>query len=213
MIKYALFDLDGTLVDSLPAFFQCYQQFLSRYGYEGNQEEFDNLHYPLHKAISLLKERYHIEGDINNLVNLYRHDINNRYATLQPIDGAITLLNFLKDNHIKMAVVTANNRILCEDWLRYHHLASYFTHIITCNDVTNSKPDPEPYLKAVSLFNDDKSHFLVFEDSYQGVDSARAAGLKTIKITEESSDSNHDSHVTFIKKIRDAIPLIQPMLS
>ena len=80
-----------------------------------------------------------------------------------------------------VALVTANNRKSTNQILKKSGLASYFEIIVTCDDVKNQKPHPEPYFKALRELNVSPENCIVFEDSDVGIKSALSAGMKNVR--------------------------------
>ena len=84
---------------------------------------------------------------------------------------------------IKMAIGSAAIMANIDFVLDGLNIRHYFSAIVSADDVTNSKPDPETYLKCAERLNVDPSDCIVFEDVPKGVESAERAGMKSVVIT------------------------------
>ena len=94
------------------------------------------------------------------------------------------ILNEARELGIKTALVTASYRVLAEALLERNGFVKYFDLVVTADDVKETKPFPEPYLKAADEFGLKSLDCLVFEDSNTGVTSSLAAGMPTIALPE-----------------------------
>jgi HAD superfamily hydrolase (TIGR01509 family) len=81
-----------------------------------------------------------------------------------------------------VSIVTSSNRIAVEGILSAFNLTEFFVNIVSSDDVSKTKPDPEPYLKSISKYPD--SIHIAVEDSEFGIISAKAAGLLVLKTTD-----------------------------
>ncbi len=94
----------------------------------------------------------------------------------KPMKGAVELLAWLNAHHIPCVLATATKRESAEETLRAAGLWTYLTHAVTGDDVQNSKPHPETYLKAAACANASPARCLVLEDAFNGIRAGRAAG-------------------------------------
>jgi HAD superfamily hydrolase (TIGR01509 family) len=97
-------------------------------------------------------------------------------------DGLYSVLDLLKQKQIELAVVTGGyrdrvNKIINE------YFDGYFSAIVTSDDVKNTKPYPEPYIKGATLIGMKTAECLVVENAPMGVQSAKTAGMKVVAIT------------------------------
>lgn len=102
---------------------------------------------------------------------------------IELIPGAAEFVASARNHFDKLALVTSATKRNQEYALRRFELASFFDVIVTAEDITRTKPDPEPYLTAVSRLGVAPKSCLVVEDSMHGVISANAAGCTVIAIT------------------------------
>jgi HAD superfamily hydrolase (TIGR01509 family) len=170
-----LFDLDGTLVDTEKFDVKLLKNILKKYGLRIDDEfSGHNLDTYLSKIITdkALQKKIKSEflaGYESTLKNI-RIEINDELVKYLRL-GISPLV----------ALVTANNRKLTGQILKKTGLAKYFGIVVTCEDVKNQKPHPEPYLKAMKELNVSPENCIVFEDSEIGARSARAAGVKVVR--------------------------------
>jgi HAD superfamily hydrolase (TIGR01509 family) len=179
-----LFDLDGTVADSLPVLFDVYRTFLAAYGIEGSREEFAQLNGPsLIEGIGILKAKYGIDLPSEELYARYCALFQDQYsALLKAFPGTEDFLGFVHSHAIPMAMVTSSPRALAQAFLRAQGLDHYFAALISGDEVTRSKPDPQPYLLALAQLNVCGEQALVIEDSTHGIHAGLAAGVPTVKI-------------------------------
>jgi sugar-phosphatase len=109
--------------------------------------------------------------------------------------GAIELIHGLAKQKVPLALVTGSLRSEAEIVLKTFDIAKYFTKVITAEDTTLAKPNPEGYLKAAVALECDPTDCIVIEDSPNGVRAARAAGMKCLAVTtthlpDELSEAN-----------------------
>jgi HAD superfamily hydrolase (TIGR01509 family) len=178
----ALFlDLDGTLAASLDVARHAYETFLRRAGAEPTSEEFDQLNGPpLAEVVRRIKDTHRLAGDEPDLLVAYRALLEDLYLDVLPSDGARALLERAREAKWRTGVVTSNSRALTTAWLRRVDLEDLVDIVVSGDDVTTGKPDPEPYLLALEACRCAASDTVAVEDSEQGATAARAAGIRTL---------------------------------
>ncbi|MBQ7700601.1 MAG: thiamine diphosphokinase [Clostridia bacterium] len=186
MIKCAVFDADGTLIDSMGVWVDADKEYLSKKDREFDPEtykKFNNMTFA--ESISYVKRHYgfedteeQIKADILKIVGeKYENDVKAK-------DGVARLLQRLADVGIKMAVATANDKELVCRALYKNGLFDYFSHIITCDETGCGKNDAAVFIHTAKLLGYDPSETLVVEDSEQYVKAARDAGFLAVHIDE-----------------------------
>jgi HAD superfamily hydrolase (TIGR01509 family) len=191
--RAALFDLDGTIVDSEPGsqaalrqLFDGYrvpytdeliQQFVGRRGPEVFAE-LDHL-FPGHEPAELAAEvgRHHGALDLPDAA---------------PFPGAVQLVREIHRQGYPLGIVTSGGRDYALPRLEYLGLRELFAVIVTADDVTAGKPDPEGYLRACRELGVTASFCVVFEDSPAGVTAAKAGGLYCIAVATTHQRSQLD---------------------
>lgn len=187
-LRAALFDFDGTLVDSDPAHLAAFNELLAPHGRQMSQLQYDrevagrsngeimSKLFPEADAATVIAL-----GEAKEAAYLRRPDL---VATR---DGATAVLRQLKDKGIRIALVTNAPRQVITDLIARFGLLPYFDATVTVDDVTNGKPHPEPYLQALSKLGLDATQAVAIEDSETGRRSADAAGLPVLLLKPESA--------------------------
>lgn len=178
-IKGLIFDLDGTLADTMPLHFQGWVAACRKFG-----AEIDNAFLRKHTG----SPGWMIADEIIKKCNL-----NGSVTTDQIISEKLTL--FYRDQHsvkpiepvvdivkryhgiLPMAVGTGGHREAVERTLEITGLKKYFDIVVTANDVNHFKPHPETFLKCAELMNVEPGYVEVFEDGDLGLEAAIAAGM------------------------------------
>lgn len=149
------------------------------------------------------KERYDaiIETNLCNYDALW-----DKIVRLAP--GAERVLRKLQARGIPLAIGTSNRRVVVERFVRRFGFEGVFQHIVSQDDVRNTKPDPEVYLKASDLLGISRERILVIEDTGIGLSAAKTAGLTCAVIPNEYSHNNDFSGADYILiALDDTLPL------
>jgi beta-phosphoglucomutase len=180
-----LFDMDGTLVHSMPFHIRAWMQLLGELGMQMTPEEFlrqtsgqtnrqilqDVLRTPLSdvetEALAERKEALYR--------SLYR-------PHLQPIAGLVDFLNEARRLHLPMAVATAAGKANRDFVLEGLGIESYFSVVVGVEDVQHGKPHPEIFLKAAERLGVAPGNCLVFEDALAGIEAACRAGMRVVAL-------------------------------
>ncbi len=111
---------------------------------------------------------------------LYRDIVKER--GLSPLPGITEWLRRLKDAGIPCVIGSSTHRLNIEVSLEVIHLREYFADIVSAEDVSHGKPDPEVFLKAASKISRAPDRCVVFEDAHVGIEAAHNAGMKVVAV-------------------------------
>lgn len=189
-LKAILIDFDGTLVDSLPALYKVYLDFLNYYNKQGSYEEFLTLNGPtITEIAAYLGEKYEISKRIDLLSKRYHEMLSEAYQSdANLFFGAIQFIEWAQGKNLTLCIVSSADRSLIESSLLKHHLSEFF--IIPVFDETHRKGKPDPFLynNALATLQLEPDQTLAIEDSPNGIISATAAGIPTIALHMPASD-------------------------
>jgi HAD superfamily hydrolase (TIGR01509 family) len=182
-IKGLIFDIDGTLADTMPLHFKATQLVSQKYGFEFPLDYFlAKAGIPTHKVFEML---IHELG----LTHLNAHAIAEEkekvFLTLvhnaKPIKVVADVVYKYQDQ-LPMALGTGANKELAESILKAIGMRNLFEVIITCEDVVHPKPSPDTFLKGAAQIGIDPKFCLVFEDGEPGIIAAKAGGMEVIDV-------------------------------
>lgn len=189
LIKAAIFDLDGTLLDSMGIWDELDAKFLRSQGIEPRPE--------LHEETMILttsqfatyfRENYGVQMTQDEIVEYFMNEITKSYEEIiQLRDGAIEVLEYLAGKGIPMVVATATEESLALSALERLDVAKYFDAVLTCGNVGKPKSEPEIYFAAAKELCAKPSECLVFEDAMRAAKTAHAAGFKVALVVEDTS--------------------------
>jgi len=194
-IKGAIFDLDGTLVDSMWVWSQIDIDYLKMKGYpmpENLRSEISHL--SLSQTAVYFKEKFNIDDSIEKISNDWHNMAFNHYSNNVKLKlGVKDFLNSLKSFEIKIALATSNSIPLLEACLKNNGIYDYFDSITTTDEVSTGKNCPDVYLLAANKLGVNPKDCLVFEDILPAVQGAKAANMKVIAVEDnECVDSKED---------------------
>jgi HAD superfamily hydrolase (TIGR01509 family) len=201
-IKAVIFDMDGVLIDAKDWHYEALNRALNHFGYNISRYDhlvtFDGL--PTRKKLEMLTREHglppSLHGFLNELKQLYTTEL--IHARCKPIFQHEYALSNLKAAGFKIAVASNSIRASIELMMQKSNLHSYLDAIVSNQDVKVGKPDPEIYLKAMSLLGVAPAEALILEDNEHGIASARAAGAHLMMV-EEVTDvtlDNINRHIT-----------------
>lgn len=181
-----IFDLDGTLIDSMWMWEQIDIEYLGRYNISlPSTLQRDIEGFSFSETAVYFKETFEIPESIEEIQQIWLEMADYKYCHEVPLkDGVPEFLVYAKKLGLKMAIASSNSLSLIEHVLEAYDLRKYFDVICTCDDVVNSKPAPDVYLKAAALLGVKPEKCLVFEDIVKGILSGKAAGMTTIAVDD-----------------------------
>lgn len=198
MVKAILIDLDGTLIDSIPALYQVYQKFLEYYGKKGTKEEFNSLIGPsIDEIVAILQKKHDLKPPVHDLATMYVSTLMKQgFEGTELFPGAKKFIEEAKKKGKKLAIITSGTKPLVKTCLEPFKILDHFDAVITSEDVTKAKPNPDMYKLALDKLQVEAGDAIAIEDSAAGRDAAQGAGLKVIVITHGKPSTEKDSKDT-----------------
>lgn len=186
--KGAIFDLDGTLLDSMPFWETLGSEYLKAKGIIPRENVDRTLKtMSLQQGARYLKRKFSIPGSEDEIIDEIVAMIEDIYLSKAPLKaGALPLLERLYEEKVRMCIATATENSLAKAALERLGALRYFDFILTCFDTGMGKDRQEFFLKALELLNTPKEETIVFEDALYAIKSAKAAGLLVVAVYDES---------------------------
>lgn len=186
MIKGAIFDVDGTLLDSMGIWDTIGEDYLRSLGYEPREklnEKFRTM--SIREAAEYYISQYGVTLTVEEIcrqVNGWIARFYREQAQLKP--GAAGFVKRLYDAGVKLAIATATDDFLVEAALRRCGVMDYFSSLITCTHVNQGKSRPDVYRAAMESIGTCRENTLVFEDSLKALRTARDDGFLTVGVCD-----------------------------
>jgi HAD superfamily hydrolase (TIGR01509 family) len=201
-IQAVIFDLDGTLIDSMGIWAQIDEEYLSKFGYnvpDNLQEKITHL--TLTETAIYFKNNFNIDSSIEDIISTWHEMAFYHYSnTIKLKDGVVEYLTLLKQKGVKIALATSNSIPLLEVTLKRNNIYHFFDSITTTEEVKKSKDNPDIYLLSAKKLNVDPNKCLVFEDIVQAVKGAKLAGMKVFAIYDKSSENQKEALINIADK-------------
>jgi beta-phosphoglucomutase len=182
-----IFDMDGTVIDSINSDFLAWQKLFGDYGKTLSFDDYIPLlgirsFYVASKFLPLKNEEDLNDALAKKLVYFREVVEENGINSIPHVDEFIKKL---KEHKIPLALATSSRRAKMKMVMEEVGLLSFFDVIVAGEDVTNGKPSPEIFLKAASMLNVAPGNCVVFEDAANGVKAAKKASMKCVAIASE----------------------------
>ena len=191
-IQGAIFDLDGTLLDSMYIWDNIGEDYLKSQGIEPREnlnETFKTM--SLLQAAEYYQTQYGLQkttdeimADVNGMIEHFYIDL----VVTKP--GVAAFLAELNRRGAKMCVATATDKYLVEAALKRNGILDYFSEIFTCTEVGAGKDSPKIFLQALSHLGTELSHTLVFEDALYAIETAKKAGFPVCGVEDKAEEAN-----------------------
>ncbi|MFJ8940197.1 HAD family hydrolase [Streptomyces sp. NPDC102365] len=172
-----LFDNDGTLVSSLDSVYRCWSRWAAEYGITA--EEFAGVELHGRPAAEIAADLLPAARVPEAVVRIEQLEVEDVAGGVRLLPGTKTLLDSLPAD--RWAVVTSATRRLGE--ARLAEVGIRPKNLVSADDITRGKPDPEPFLLAARRLGVDPARCVVFEDAPAGLQAGRAAGMTTVALT------------------------------
>jgi len=193
-IKAAIFDLDGTLIDSMWVWGKIDEDYFRN----RNMDLPDNLksqieHLSFDETAAYFKNTFGISDTIEEIKkewtdSAYTEYLNN--VKLKP--GVVEFLSLLKSLNIKIGLATSNSKALLEAGLQANDIYHYFDSITITDEVSRGKNFPDVYLLAAEKLGARPEECIVFEDILPAVKGAKAAGMKVVGVYDDFSKEQRE---------------------
>ena len=184
--KAVIFDLDGSLVDSMWIWRQIDIDYLGRFGHklpENLQSEIEGMSF--RETALYIKERFQIDASVEEMMEDWNKMAWDKYMHEVPLkDGVYDFLLECKKRGIFLGIASSNSRELIENVLGALHIRELFTCIMTGSEAKRGKPAPDIYLEVADQLLVEPKDCLVFEDIVAGIMAGKSAGMTVYAVDD-----------------------------
>lgn len=182
VLQAVIFDMDGVIADSEPIHFLAEKELFIPYGVSLSGDEiYGFMGAGIEPMLRQLVDQYAVPADPAELYEIHKSNLMKRMQNgLMPIPGSLELIHRLDDRGIPLGLATSSFRDLVQLVLRKFRIESCFRVVVTGDDISKTKPDPEIFLAAAKGLGILPHACLAIEDSTNGVLAAKAAGMRCI---------------------------------
>lgn len=201
-IKGAIFDVDGTLIDSMQLWHKIDIEFLKKREMEVPEDLKDNIdNLTFLETAKYFKSRFNLEDTTQSIMdewnNMALYEYSNNIGLKK---GVKIFLDFLKSNNVKMSIATTNCEMLVNAVLKNNNIINYFEEITTTSEVKRGKNFPDIYLLSAKKLNLKPQNCIVFEDILPAVIGAKKAGMTVIGVHDCYSEYQKNDIIKYADK-------------
>ncbi|MEI6678588.1 MAG: HAD-IA family hydrolase [Mariniphaga sp.] len=181
--KGLIFDIDGTICDTMPVHFIAWRETAAEHGIDFTPELFlEVTGIPALQTSQYLKAKF--KADFDEMAFTYRKEerFEQNMHKAKPIGPVVKIIRENKGK-LPMACGTGGSQYLAWKTLEIAGVKDCFEHVVAAEDVINHKPFPDTFLKAAELIGVEPSDCQVFEDGQLGLDAAHRAGMMSVDVT------------------------------
>jgi beta-phosphoglucomutase len=195
-IKAIIFDMDGVLIDAKDWHYEALNQALKNFGmqieYQEHLAKYDGL--PTRDKLNILSQEKGLPVRLHSFINGLKQQYTMQIVAnlCRPTFIHEYALSQLHREGYKLCVASNSIRSSIGEMMTKAGLIQYLEFYLSNEDVTNGKPDPEIYTKAIGMLNLNPSECLILEDNEHGLAAARASGAHVLKI-DLVSDVNYNN--------------------
>lgn len=183
--------MDGVIVDTEPVHHYAYYQHFKQLNIEVSHDLYTSFTGNSTKNVyQKIKDIFGIEGEIHDLVQTKRNLFNDAFDTKEDLfllDGVEDLIQQLHLKGKQLILASSASKVTIERVFNRFNLHPYFSHIVSGEDFPQSKPNPAIFIEAVRLSNSSKEQCIIIEDSTNGIQAAKAAGVYCVGYKSENS--------------------------
>lgn len=201
MIKGYIFDMDGTLLDSLDAWHNIGNRYLETLGVQGDPD-LDRImaHMALNDGAQYINERFQLHKTKEEIIEGVKKIINHKYEyEIQLKVGVKDFLQKCQNQGYKMCVLTASDSVLAKKAFQRLGILQYFQEVYACHEISLTKQNPQSYIEVAKKMNLKPQECVIVEDALYALSTAKKAGFYTKAIYDEENQKDWLE----IKKIAD----------
>lgn len=191
-IEAIIFDMDGSLVDSMWMWKSIDIEFFSMFNIEfpdNLQKNIEGMSFT--QTAMYFKEHFDFQISIEEMIDIWNKMAYEKYSkSVDFKNGALQFLKYCKSKNIKLGIATSNSRFLFDAVRNHLKLDEYFECMLTGSEITNGKPAPDMYLAVANKLGVEPSKCLVFEDIIPGIMAGHNAGMKVCAVYDDYSISD-----------------------
>lgn len=194
MIRGAIFDFDGTLVDSMFIWKTAGDRYLRSLGKEPENDLQKTLKtMSLRQSAAYMQQAYGLSASVEEIMDGINRTVEDFYFhTVQPKADVIPFLRRMKEKGIKMCIATATDRYQVEAALRRCGMDTFFGDIFTCSDVGHGKDEPVIFRKALEHLQTIRADTVVFEDAFHALETAKNDGFITAAVYDPHEERQQE---------------------
>ena len=207
-------DMDGVIADTEPLHVAAERQTCVDYGFDVDPDDWSGFKGRTAQDIFSHLIKNYGNPKIHKVSDLIDHKtdvfLERAKTDLQPIEGVLDFMEWAREAHEKMSLVTSSNRRIQTFIIDALNIRDMFDTLVNGDDITNGKPHPEPYQMAIAALGVGADRSLVVEDSTSGIRSGQAAGCSVLAIAtshtpEELEHANPDFIAENYKQAREIL--------
>jgi beta-phosphoglucomutase family hydrolase len=184
-IKGLIFDIDGTIADTMPLHFKATKRVAQEFDFEFSLEQFIRLAgIPTEKVFEMVinsQNKSHL--DVVKITAMKEAYYIEELSNVKPIEITFNIIK-QEFNKRPMSMGTGASKDIALKNILKCGFEKYITHLVTADDVKNHKPHPDTFLKCAELMQLKPEECIVFEDAVPGFEAAKAAGMQYINVLE-----------------------------
>jgi len=183
-VRGIIFDLDGTLADTMPSHYEAWSTILERYGLEMSEDRFYALGgWPTHRVADLLISESGRSLDALQISIEKESLFSETLHLVQPIEHTTSVARKHRGS-IPLAVATGATRDICQLILNQLEIHDWFDAVVSADEVERHKPNPDVFLEAARRLGVQPKNCVVYEDTDPGLEAARRAGMAHIDVRQ-----------------------------
>lgn len=177
-----VFDLDGTLADTMPAHYAAWRKVLEPMGIPFPEEVFYGFGgVPTFKILEILSARHGVPMDVRRVAETKEAFFSDGLADIRPVPEVMAICASWRGRK-PMAIATGGYRQVVDRTLEVLGIGDWFGAVVTVDDVACGKPHPETFAMAAQKLGVAPARCLAFEDADPGIASAKAAGMRVVDV-------------------------------
>jgi HAD superfamily hydrolase (TIGR01509 family) len=212
-VQAVIFDMDGVIVNSEPYSMQALIDILRQYGVEPTEDDLRRSYgRRVRDDFVDYFAKYGVTADVNTAI-AHKHARYYHLAAghLRPFPGVMSLLKRVRDHGYRLALASSGDRVKVAFGMQALELNGIFETVVTGDDVSHSKPDPEIYLTVAQRLGVPPAACIAIEDAPAGVEAAKHAGMRCIAVTNSVARGQLQKADLIVDSLADNLSPVLPL--